>query len=68
MSRVVSLMDIPVVAKEVCCLCDKEILCEHSISGHREVIFCGPCYNNIPKHIPVEQDSEYVLAKIKEKL
>lgn len=70
MSKAISMMDMPVYVgiNQVCCLCGSGKLCEYTIARHREVIFCGTYYCNIPNHIPREQDSQYVLAKIKEKL
>jgi hypothetical protein len=52
---------------EPCAMCKKEKMMAHSFIEFSKIRVCGVCYDSIPDHIPLTQDSQYVIAFIKRK-
>lgn len=66
MSKAVGRTYLPKII-QVCAMCKKDEVMAHTFVDYSKIRICSLCYDSIPDHIPLQQDSEYVLAFIKRK-
>lgn len=54
--------------KDICAICGNIISHGYSVSSDIYVKLCDTCYGNIPNHIPLDQDSQYIESLLRKKL
>ena len=56
--------------EDTCAMCDelRKLTYGLNIYTIKSIKICSECYGNIPEHIPVLQDSQYIEAFLRKKL
>ena len=68
MSTVVKLKDVGVLPiKTRCSMCDNVELIYNTLEENIHIRICSLCYGDIPEHIPLAQDSQYIIQFLRKK-